>query len=72
VAKARTLLDQCELAVSLLPPDTLADRRALSACLAEELRSHSDVMAEALEEHWQAAWEKSMAGKFIDLPGLQN
>jgi hypothetical protein len=76
----RTLLDwhvarlitQCELAIDLVPDAMLTDRKALAVCLAEELRSVSHIMTDTLESQWQASWEKAMAGKFIDLPSLQN
>ena len=63
---------QCALAVYVLPEEMLADREALTACLAEELRDLGHRQAEAIKSHWQAEWEERMAGKFIDLPNLQN
>jgi hypothetical protein len=63
---------QCTLAVQVLPEEMLADREALTACLAEELRDLGRRQAEAIASHWQAEWEERMAGKFVDLPNIQN
>ena len=65
-------ISECAVAVHVLPDDVLADRDALTACLAEQLRSLSRRQIEYLESHWEAEWEKEMAGKFIDLSNLQN
>jgi len=65
-------ISECALAVHVLPEDVLADREALAACLTDQLRNLSRRKIEYLETHWQAEWEKDMAGKFIDLPNLQN
>jgi hypothetical protein len=65
-------ISECALAVRVLPEDVLADRDALTACLTEQLRNLSRRKAEYLETHWKADWEKEMAGKFVDLPNLQN
>lgn len=69
---SNALADRCALTMSLVPSDILADRAALTVCLTEELRSLSEYMIAMLEENWQAAWEKAMAGKFVDLPNLQH
>jgi len=58
-------ISECALAVHVLPDDVLADREALAACLTEQLRHLSRRKIEYLETHWQAAWEKDMAGQFI-------
>ena len=65
-------ISECTVAVHVLPDDVLADREALTACLAEQLRNLSNRQAEYLETHWKAEWEKEMAGKFVDLPNIQN
>ena len=69
---AAALADRCALAVSLVPEDILHDRAALTVCLMEELRILSESKIEYLESRWQEDWEKAMAGKFVDLPNLQN
>jgi hypothetical protein len=56
----------------MLPDDVLADRDALTACLAEQLRNRNRYKAEYLEVHWDAEWEKEMASQFVDLPNIQN
>ena len=63
---------ECAVAVHVLPDDVLADREALTACLAEQLCALSRLKVEYLEAHWEAEWEKEMAGKFVDLPNIQN
>jgi len=68
----RHAVQHCALVLSLVPEDMLADRDQLSACLTEELDDLSRRLADYLETQWQSAWEKAMAGKFIDLPNLQN
>ena len=65
-------ISECAVAVHVLPDDVLGDRDALTACLAEQLRNLSRRQVEYLEAHWEAEWEKEMAGKFVDLPNLQN
>ena len=70
--QVKLLITQCELAVEFAPPEIFADRKALAVLLAEELRSTSDIIAEAVEVHWQAAWDKSMTGRFVDLPNIEN
>jgi hypothetical protein len=59
-------------AISVLPDETLKDRETLAAYLSEELTSVSRQLADAVDENWVAAWEKMMAGKFVDLPNIQN
>ena len=68
----RIVVIKCAVAVHVLPDDVLADREALTACLAEQLCTLSRLKVEYLETHWEAEWEKEMAGKFVDLPNIQN
>jgi hypothetical protein len=65
-------LDECALAVHVLPDDVLADRDALTAYLSEQLLDLCRRKIKDLETHWEAEWEKEMAGKFVDVPNIQN
>jgi len=56
----------------MAPKDIYADREALADFVNQEMRILSAYMIEQLEAQWQTEWEKRMAGKFVDLPNLQN
>jgi hypothetical protein len=56
----------------VLPDDVLADRDALTAYLSEQWLNLCRRKTQDLETHWEAEWEKEMAGKFVDLPDIQN
>jgi hypothetical protein len=56
----------------VLPDDVLADRDALTAYLSEQLLNLCSCKTKDLEIHWEAEWEKEMAGKFVDVPNIQN
>jgi hypothetical protein len=65
-------ISEIALAVHVLPDDVLGNRDLLTACLREQLLDLNRRKAEELTARWQAEWEKEMAGKFVDLPGIQN
>jgi hypothetical protein len=66
-------INECVLAVHVLPEDILADRDQLTTCLTEQLRNLGRRKAEELEARWQAEWEKGMASnKFANLPNIQD
>jgi hypothetical protein len=66
-------INECALAVHVLPHDILADRDQLTACLTEPLHGLCRRKAAELETHWQTVWAKLMAGNpFVDLPNTRN
>jgi hypothetical protein len=67
-----TLTQRCGLAITIAPKDIYADREALADFVNQEMRILSAYMIEQLEAQWETEWEKRMAGKFVDLPSLQN
>jgi hypothetical protein len=69
----KAAINECALAVHVLPEDILADRDQLTACLTEQLRDLGHRKAAELEARWQSEWEKLMAAHlFVDLPNIQN
>jgi hypothetical protein len=66
------LTEQLALAIQLLPAETLKDRKTLTACLTEALTVTSQQLADAVDANWGGVWEKAMAGKFVDVPNIQN
>jgi hypothetical protein len=58
-------IDECILAVHVLPEDILADREKLTDCLTEQLHGLGHRKAAELEARWQAARQKQMGGNEV-------
>ena len=66
------LILQTQLTFEHIPDDMLTDRKAMADLLAGELRITSKIMADTLEEQWQASWERDMGGRFVDMLNVEN
>jgi hypothetical protein len=69
----KAVIEESALTIQVLPEALLANRRALTYYLTEQLRNLSRRKATELEQSWEAYWEKHMSAHFTDLPeNLQN
>jgi len=69
----RDAIQECGIAILVLPEEFISDREALTRLLTEQLQNLGQRKALELEKRWETRWHLMAAAEFAKIPeNLQN